>query len=71
MEEIKGWERHQETARGALLLEAYTLCTLWQGFLLALQLQDGDLAGAESLNETNSGRKAGAFSATEITLSCR
>lgn len=40
-------------AHGDLLLNAYTLCSLWQRFLLTLHLQDGDLARAKSSDEAN------------------
>lgn len=39
------------------MLDAYTLCNLWQRFLLALCLQDGDLARAKGSNETEPGKQ--------------
>lgn len=50
---------------GDLVLEAYTLCNLWQR--LAPHLQDGGLARAKSANKTDLDRK-GALSVTEIKL---
>lgn len=41
----------EESPKKHLLLDAYTLCSLWQRFLLARHLRDGDLARGKSSNK--------------------